>query len=112
MKKCLQEFLIKIKMIIDILKSRPTSYIGEWAYFKYNFRRYWHKKSKNGEVEFWCHPTKLVPDCFLKEVNESYFLGKVSGGQIVKPENFYQLPWDVQKGALRLFQEYENKYLK
>ena len=95
-------------MIFNILASREVGYMEEKAHFKYFFQRYWHKRNKKtGLIEFWCFPS-------IKNQYESgdYFLGKLINGEIIKADNFYQLPWVIQKGAIRLFEKYEKENLK
>lgn len=62
--------------------------------FKHNFKRYFIRYPDNG-TEFWAY----------SETNESdfHYLGKLSNNQIHMANNFRTLPWDVQKGAGRLF---------
>lgn len=79
--------------------------ISEQAYFKNNFKRYYAKKNARGKMEFWAHSTTPSGTQFTLDYKESYYLGKFDNGWL-KPDNFYQLPWDVQRSASRLFTEF------
>lgn len=58
---------------------------------------------KNGITEFWAYSCRGP---------EEWYLGKFQDGIITECEGFYHsaLPWDVQKGGLRLFEEFKEEY--
>lgn len=84
-------------MFTELFKKKKIKV--EKVYFKHNFKRYYIKEMGDGTCEFWCYLT--IQPTFV-ETKKSYYLGKYDG-EIVKCDEFYQLPWDVQKGASRLF---------
>lgn len=87
-------------MIKDLFKKK-LRIVKETAYFKRDFKRYYAKEMTDGTTEFWCHLT-IAPS--FTENKKSYYLGKWDDREIIQCDEFYELPWNVQKGALRLFE--------
>ncbi len=101
-----RRFLIKIKMIWNILLDRKVEkkiYKKEKYFFRSNYVRYWVKEREDGSVEFWCHPTK---DYILSGDQKDICIGVYKNGQIEKCKDFYQLDWSIEKGGMRLFEEF------
>lgn len=65
----------------------------EKRYFQSNFRAYVAKGCRDG-CELWA---MSLTD------NEDVYLGRLRNGSIERVDDFYNLPWDVFKGAERLF---------
>lgn len=66
----------------------------EKMYFQSNFRAYVAKSRDERMCDLWA--ISLVDD-------EDVYLGSFRGGMIRRVEDFYNLPWDICKGAERLF---------
>jgi hypothetical protein len=80
--------------------STPTAeWTGQQTMFKSNFKLYIIKPLKS-ELTLWAHCLKTETD---------YYLGRFNGKSIVMADKFYNLPWDVQKGAERLFKLINNR---
>lgn len=86
--KILEKFLKKEKERIILLRKKS---------FTYTHKNYWALKMDDGSIEFWAYSCKN---------NERWYLGKLVNGVVIECEGFYAhvLPWDVQKGALRIFE--------
>lgn len=68
----------------------------EKLYFKSNFRAFIARNVRphNDRCELWA--------ISIKEDSDDLFLGTFQSGLFKRPEGYYQLPWDVFKGAERL----------
>lgn len=68
---------------------------SEERYFKHTFKVYVARKFSDQRLELWAISTI--------KIGEQWFLGLVKNGILTKPDNFYMLPWDVQKQSERLY---------
>lgn len=83
--------------ILSLFRSKKVR--NEIPYFRNNFKRYYAKEMEDDTVEFWCH---LVRERGWGDDRSAYYLGKYDT-EIIRAEDFYRLPWDVQRSAERLF---------
>jgi len=71
--------------------------VGREHCFRNTHKNYWAIKMEDDTTEFWAY------SCLS---DEKWYLGMLKDGLIVECDNFYghALPWDIQKGALRMFE--------
>ena len=95
-----------LKKWLSHTKRNTSKIVSEQAFFRRQFMRYYAKIQKSGEVQFWSHKTEQHG--FRNSMSEkmSYYLGKYENDRIVRQEDFYQLPYHIQLGAERLFEEF------
>lgn len=77
----------------------PKYILREDIHFKSKNKLYITKNFSTGLVEMWCVDFKQKD-----KLRSDFKLGKFALKAWIKPTNFHTLPWDVQKGAIRLHQ--------
>lgn len=97
-------FMIKF---LQRFQLEQIKIVSEKAYFKNNFKRYYVKRNSRGEIYFWAHQTIPKDTQLTFDDKESYYLGQYTREKgWIKPENYYQLAWDVQRSGSRLFTDF------
>jgi len=102
--KSLQEFFRREE--VKELESKKI--IGRKLCFKYLHVNFWALQTNKKTVEFWAFPCPTYTQSNVPE-NGKWYLGKCENGEIVECQDFYghSLPWSVQKGGARLFEEWD-----
>lgn len=93
-----------MKIIRDFFRNEANKKVtSRQRWFKRIHKLYWTKKMLDGTIEFWAHSCKS---------EETWYLGKYDGNKITECDGFYHynLPWDVQKSALMLFEQFTDVY--
>lgn len=80
--------------MLRLFRKAPPKWLSEERLFKSDFRMYCVRRMGDGSMELWAHDTREI---------RSTYLGRVLGGRLERPENFYTLQWIVQKGAQKMY---------
>lgn len=101
--KIIQEFFRR-----EEIKQVEKKIISRKHCFKYLHVNFWALQTNKNTVEFWGFPCETYTPSDIPE-NGKWYLGKSTNGIVVECEGFYGhiLPWSVQKGAVRLFEEWD-----